>query len=61
MRRQQNVARARGVVPGTRVIRTIENPENSTAVALGRWRDPDEQVRAIAAAIDAAAAEAERA
>jgi DNA-binding PadR family transcriptional regulator len=58
--RIDGVARERGVVPDPRIIRAIENLKMALRLRLGGGPVPDEQVRAIAAAIDAAAAEAER-
>jgi len=55
------IARERSVVPDPRIIRAIENLKTALRLRLARGPIPDEQVRAIAAAIDAAAAEAERA
>jgi DNA-binding PadR family transcriptional regulator len=59
--RIDGVARERSVVPDPRIIRAIENLKTALRLRLGGGPIPDEQVRAIAAAIDAAAAEAERA
>jgi DNA-binding PadR family transcriptional regulator len=59
--RIDGVARERGVVPDPRIIRAIENLKTALRLRLGGGPIQDEQVRAIAAAIDAAAAEAERA
>lgn len=55
------LARERCVVPDPRIVRAIENLK--TALRLRLAGDPiaDGRVQAIAAAIDAAAAEAERA
>jgi DNA-binding PadR family transcriptional regulator len=55
------VARQRSVVPDARIIRAIENLKTALRLRLAGGPIPDEQVRVIAAAIDAAAAEAERA
>ena len=55
------VARERGVVPDPRIIRAIENLKTALRLRLAGGAIPDEQVRAIAAAIDAAAAQAEQA
>ena len=54
------VARERGVVPDPRIIRAIENLKTALRLRLAGGPIPDEQVRVIAAAIDAAASEAER-
>jgi DNA-binding PadR family transcriptional regulator len=59
--RIDGIARERSVVPDARIIRAIENLKTALRLRLGGGAIPDEQVRAIAAAIDAAAAEAERA
>jgi DNA-binding PadR family transcriptional regulator len=59
--RIDGVARERGAAPDPRIIRAIENLKTALRLRLGGGPIPDEQVRAIAAAIDAAAAEAERA
>ena len=59
--RIDGIARERSVVPDPRVIRAIENLKTALRLRLACGPIPDEQVRAIAAAIDAAAAEAERA
>jgi DNA-binding PadR family transcriptional regulator len=59
--RIDGVARERSVVPDPRIIRAIENLKTALRLRLAGGTIPDEQVRAIAAAIDAAAAEAERA
>jgi DNA-binding PadR family transcriptional regulator len=59
--RIDGIARERGVVPDPRIIRAIENLKTALRLRLGGGPIADEQVRAIAAAIDAAAAEAERA
>jgi DNA-binding PadR family transcriptional regulator len=55
------VARERSVVPDPRIIRAIENLKTALRLRLAGGPIADEQVRSIAAAIDAAAAEAERA
>jgi len=55
------VARERSVVPDPRIIRAIENLKTALRLRLAGGPIPDERVRAIAAAIDAAAGEAERA
>ncbi|HEY0185375.1 MAG TPA: PadR family transcriptional regulator [Rhodopila sp.] len=59
--RIDGIARERGAVPDPRIIRAIENLKTALRLRLAGGPIPDEQVRAIAAAIDAAAAEAERA
>jgi DNA-binding PadR family transcriptional regulator len=59
--RIDRIARERAVVPDPRIIRAIENLRTALRLRVGGGPIPDEQVRAIAAAIDAAAAEAERA
>lgn len=58
--RIDGVARERSVVPDARIIRAVENLKTALRLRLGGGPIPDEQIRAIAAAIDAAAAEAER-
>ena len=58
--RTDAVARERSVVPDPRIIRAIENLKTALRLRLGGGPIPDEQVRTIAAAIDAAAAAAER-
>ncbi len=58
--RIDGVARERSVVPDARIIRAIENLKTALRLRLAGGPIPDEQIRAIAAAIDAAAAEAER-
>ncbi len=55
------IARERGVVPDPRILRAIENLKTALRLRLTGGPFPDERVQAIAAAIDAAAAEAERA
>jgi DNA-binding PadR family transcriptional regulator len=54
------IARERSVVPDARIIRAIENLKTALRLRLAGGPISDEQVRVIAAAIDAAAAEAER-
>jgi DNA-binding PadR family transcriptional regulator len=54
------IARERRVVPDPRIIRAIENLKTALRLRLAGGPITDEHVRAIAAAIDAAAAEAER-
>jgi DNA-binding PadR family transcriptional regulator len=58
--RIDRIARERAVVPDPRIIRAIENLRTALRLRVAGGPIPDEQVRAIAAAIDAAAAEAER-
>ncbi len=58
--RIDGIARERSVVPDPRIIRAIENLKTALRLRLVGGAIPDEQVRSIAAAIDAAAAEAER-
>jgi DNA-binding PadR family transcriptional regulator len=55
------IARERSVVADPRIIRAIENLKTALRLRLAGGHITDEHVRAIAAAIDAAAAEAERA
>jgi DNA-binding PadR family transcriptional regulator len=52
-------ARERGAVPDPRIIRAIENLKTALRLRLAGGPIPDDQVRAIATAIDAAAASAE--
>jgi DNA-binding PadR family transcriptional regulator len=59
--RIDGIARERSVVPDPRIIRAIENLKTALRLRLAGGPIADERVRAIAAAIDAAAAEAERA
>jgi DNA-binding PadR family transcriptional regulator len=59
--RIDGIARERSVVPDPRIIRAIENLRTALRLRLANGPIPDERVGAIAAAIDAAAAEAERA
>ncbi len=58
--RIDGIARDRSVVPDPRILRAIENLKTALRLRLAGGTIPDEQVRAIAAAIDAAAAEAEQ-
>ena len=58
--RIDGVARQRGAEPDARIIRAIENLKTALRLRLAGGTIADEQVRSIAAAIDAAAAEAER-
>jgi DNA-binding PadR family transcriptional regulator len=55
------IARERSVVPDPRIIRAIENLKTALRLRLAGGPITDDRVRAIAAAIDAAAADAERA
>jgi DNA-binding PadR family transcriptional regulator len=59
--RIDGIARNRSTVPDPRIIRAIENLKTALRLRLAGGPIPDEQVQAIAAAIDAAAAAAERA
>jgi DNA-binding PadR family transcriptional regulator len=59
--RIDEIARERSVVPDPRIIRAIENLKTALRLRLSGGPITDDRVRAIAAAIDAAAAEAERA
>jgi DNA-binding PadR family transcriptional regulator len=54
------VARERSVVLDPRIVRAIENLRTALRLRLVGGPIPDERVQAIAAAVDAAAAEAER-
>ena len=54
------IARERGVVPDPRIIRAIENLKTALRLRLATGPILDEQIRAIAAAIDAAASCAEQ-
>ncbi len=58
--RIDGIARKRSVAPDPRIIRAIENLKTALRLRLVGGPIPDEQVRTIAAAIDAAASEAER-
>jgi DNA-binding PadR family transcriptional regulator len=58
--RIDGIARERSVVPDPRIVRAIENLKTALRLRLAGGSIPDDQVRSIAAAIDAAAAEAER-
>jgi DNA-binding PadR family transcriptional regulator len=58
--RIDGIARERSVVADPRIVRAIENLRTALRLRLAGGPIPDEQVRSIAAAIDAAAAEAER-
>jgi DNA-binding PadR family transcriptional regulator len=58
--RIDGIARERSVAPDPRIIRAVENLKTALRLRLAGGPIPDEQVRAIAAAIDAAASEAER-
>lgn len=55
------LARERGVTPPPQIIRAIENLKTALRLRLAGDAIPDDRIQAIAAAIDAAAAEAERA
>jgi DNA-binding PadR family transcriptional regulator len=59
--RIDGIARERNVVPDPRIIRAIENLKVALRLRLAGGPIPDEQIRAIAAAIDAAATQAEQA
>jgi DNA-binding PadR family transcriptional regulator len=59
--RIDGIARERSMVLDPRIIRAIENLKTALRLRLAGLPITDEQVRAIAAAIDAAASEAERA
>jgi DNA-binding PadR family transcriptional regulator len=59
--RIDGIARERSVVPDPRIIRAIENLKTALRLRLAGGPITDERVGTIAAAIDAAAAEAERA
>jgi DNA-binding PadR family transcriptional regulator len=58
--RIDGIARERSVVPDPRIIRAIENLKTALRLRLSSGPITDEQIRTIAASIDAAAAEAER-
>jgi DNA-binding PadR family transcriptional regulator len=58
--RLDGVARDRNILPDPRIIRAIENLKTALRLRLSVEPIPDDQVRTIAAAIDAAAAAAER-
>jgi DNA-binding PadR family transcriptional regulator len=58
--RINGIARERSVAPDPRIIRAVENLKTALRLRLAGGPIPDEQVRTIAAAIDAAASEAER-
>jgi DNA-binding PadR family transcriptional regulator len=58
--RIDRVAQERSVVPDARILRAIENLKTALRLRLGGGPIPDERVRAIAAAIDAAAGEVEQ-
>jgi DNA-binding PadR family transcriptional regulator len=58
--RIDGIARERSIVPDPRIIRAIENLKMALRLRLAGGPLADDRVRAIAAAIDAAAAEAER-
>ena len=54
------VAEQRSHVPAPQIIRAIENLKTALRLRLASGPIPDDRIRAIAAAIDTAAAEAER-
>ncbi|WP_158922373.1 PadR family transcriptional regulator [Acidisphaera sp. S103] len=58
--RIDGIARERNMVPDPRIIRAIENLKMALRLRIAAGPIPDERVQAIAAAIDAAAGEAER-
>jgi DNA-binding PadR family transcriptional regulator len=58
--RIDGVARERSHTPAPQIIRAIENLKTALRLRLASGPIPEDKVRAIAAAIDAAAAEAER-
>jgi DNA-binding PadR family transcriptional regulator len=58
--RIDGIARERSVAPDPRIIRAVENLKTALRLRLAGGPIPDEQVRTIASAIDAAASEAER-
>jgi DNA-binding PadR family transcriptional regulator len=58
--RIDGIARERSVVADPRIIRAIENLRTALRLRLAQGAIADEQVRKIAAAIDAAASEAEQ-
>ena len=58
--RIDTIARERSVLPDPRIIRAIENLKTALRLRLAGGPMRDEQVRVIAAAIDAAASAAER-
>jgi DNA-binding PadR family transcriptional regulator len=59
--RIDRIARERSVAPDPRIIRAIENLRTALRLRLDGGPIPDERVQSIAAAIDATAAEVERA
>ena len=59
--RIDGIARERGGVPDPRIIRAIENLKTALRLRLAGGPIPDDRIRAIATAIDAAAAAAEQA
>jgi len=58
--RIDGIARERNVVADPRIIRAVENLKTALRLRIAGGPIDDERVRSIAAAIDAAAAEAER-
>ncbi|WP_428531899.1 PadR family transcriptional regulator [Rhodopila sp.] len=58
--RIDGIARQRNLEPDPRIIRAVENLKTALRLRLAGSAIPDQQVQAIAAAIDAAAAAAER-
>jgi DNA-binding PadR family transcriptional regulator len=58
--RIDGIARERRMVPDPRIVRAIENLRTALRLRVAGGPIPDERVQAIAAAIDAAAAEAEQ-
>jgi DNA-binding PadR family transcriptional regulator len=54
------IARERSVLPDPRILRAIENLKTALRLRLAGGAVPEDQIARIAAAIDAAAAEAER-
>jgi DNA-binding PadR family transcriptional regulator len=58
--RIDHVARERRVLPDPRIVRAVENLRTALRLRLASGAIPEERVPAIAAAIDAAAAEVER-
>jgi DNA-binding PadR family transcriptional regulator len=59
--RISDIARERRAVPDPRIIRAIENLKTALRLRLAGGPISDDRIQAIAAAIDAAAAEAEKA
>jgi DNA-binding PadR family transcriptional regulator len=54
------VAKQRGAVPPAQIVRAVENLKTALRLRLAAGPIPEDKLLAIAAAIDAAAAEAER-